>query len=91
VITKHAQLRAQQRAGQAQSGCPSFFQALWALGRPASAADFERWLICPLPDREYRVAIRGGCVYVVVRGHNGDFITVIKRADRAFFRLSKRE
>jgi hypothetical protein len=79
MITEHARLRARQRAGQGQEGCQDFYGALWALGRPAGPRDFSDFLMCKLVNREYRVAIRGGCAYMVVRGCNSDFITVTKK------------
>lgn len=75
----HASSRSRQRVDR--GALPETMLAnLWACGRPAVQGDFDRFCAVKLPDRAYRVAIKAGEAYLVVRSLTTNVIvTVIKK------------
>lgn len=78
----HAENRSRQRVDR--GGLPNeVLASLWACGRPAVKDDFERFCAVKQTDKAYRVAIKRGEAFLVVKSLVNDVIvTVIKPYER---------
>lgn len=78
----HAETRARQRVNRA--GLPEqVLASLWRSGRPAIKADFDRFCAVCQCDKAYRVAIKGGEAYLVVKSLVSDVIVTVIRKYRS--------
>jgi hypothetical protein len=80
MVTDHGALRVAERLHLSADRAEQALDALWSAGREARAGDFEAFHTQSLPGRLYRVAVRKGAMFMVVRNClTMNFITIIKR------------
>lgn len=78
----HADNRSRQRVDRA--GLPEqVLASLWAAGRPAVKDDFERFCAVRQADKAYRVSIKRGEAYLVVKSLVSDVIVTVIRKYRS--------
>jgi len=78
----HAQSRSRQKVDR--GGLPAeVLASLWASGRPAIKADFDRFCAVRQNDKAYRVAIKRGEAYLVVKSLASDVIVTVIRKYRS--------
>lgn len=81
-LSRHAESRSRQRVDR--GGIPAdVLASLWAHGRDAVAQDFDRFCAVKQADKAYRVAIKQGEAYLVVKSLTTNVIvTVMKPYER---------
>lgn len=80
MVTDHGLTRAAERLHVPADRAEQEFESLWSVGRAAQTRDFEAFHTYRLPGRLYRVAMRSGAMFLVVRNDvTLNFITIIKR------------
>jgi len=78
----HAENRSRQRVDR--GGLPNeVLASLWAAGRPAVAQDFTSFCAVRQNDKAYRVAIKRGEAYLVVKSLITDVIVTVIRKYRS--------
>lgn len=78
----HADNRSRQRVDR--GGLPAeVLASLWACGRPAIPQDFDKFCAVKQADKSYRVSIRRGEAYLVVKSLVSDVIVTVIRKYRS--------
>lgn len=79
-ISKHAADRAKARiGGKACKNLPALFESMWGQGRDPTDGDFQQFGVVRKTGFEYRITLHRRHMFLVVKGPNDTFVTVIRR------------
>jgi hypothetical protein len=79
-LTTHAALRVRERGGARRGDEIRHLDSLWAGGREAIAEDFRIFRFERREGHDYRVCVKGGQAFIIVRSKAlGVYVTIWKR------------
>jgi hypothetical protein len=78
-LTIHGAQRVRQRGGARAGDELRLLDSMWAGGREAIAEDFVSFRATQQVGRVYRVTVKGGRAYLIIKSMDGSFITLFRK------------